>query len=114
MIEESKIEIAKPGLITEEDDNKNEQQNVETDLGIRAEALYDYQAGNLLVKSNLKINSNYIYWFLFIFLADDTEISFDPGDIICHIDKVDQGWWQGLSPDGTFGLFPSNYVQLLP
>jgi len=90
LIEESKIEIAKPGLITEEDDNQNEQQNVETDLGIRAEALYDYQA------------------------ADDTEISFDPGDIICHIDKVDQGWWQGLSPDGTFGLFPSNYVQLLP
>jgi len=51
---------------------------------------------------------------IFSGLADDTEISFDPGDIICHIDKIDQGWWQGLSPDGTFGLFPANYVQLLP
>ncbi|KAK9501942.1 hypothetical protein O3M35_012570 [Rhynocoris fuscipes] len=59
------------------------------DLGLRAEALYDYQA------------------------ADETEISFDPGDIITHIDQIDAGWWQGLGPDGTFGLFPANYVQLL-
>lgn len=58
-------------------------------LGLRAEALYDYQA------------------------ADETEISFDPGDIITHIDQIDTGWWQGLAPDGTFGLFPANYVQLL-
>ncbi|VVC36286.1 Hypothetical protein CINCED_3A023461 [Cinara cedri] len=89
--EEAKIEIAKPGLVvTEEPENSNEQNNDLGTYGIRAEALYDYQA------------------------ADDTEISFDPGDIICHIDKIDQGWWQGLSPDGTFGLFPANYVQLLP
>ncbi|XP_024083591.1 drebrin-like protein isoform X2 [Cimex lectularius] len=58
-------------------------------LGIKAEALYDYQA------------------------ADETEISFDPGDIITHIDQIDTGWWQGLAPNGTFGLFPANYVQLL-
>ncbi|XP_025406171.1 drebrin-like protein [Sipha flava] len=89
-IEKSKIEIAQPVLISKETDSQIEQNNIENDFGIRAEALYDYQA------------------------ADDTEISFDPGDIICHIDKIDQGWWQGLSPDGTFGLFPANYVQLLP
>lgn len=90
--EDVKIESAKPELVAEEIEieNQNGQNNVEDDLGIKAEALYDYQA------------------------ADDTEISFDPGDIICHIDKIDQGWWQGLSPDGTFGLFPANYVQLLP
>lgn len=45
-VEEVKIEIAKPVLVTEEVDNENEQNNV----GIRAEALYDYQAGSLLVK----------------------------------------------------------------
>ncbi|XP_055600937.1 drebrin-like protein [Uranotaenia lowii] len=56
---------------------------------IRARALYDYQA------------------------ADDSEISFDPGDIITHIDQIDEGWWQGLAPDGTYGLFPANYVELL-
>ena len=45
--------------------------------------------------------------------VDDTEISFDPGDVITHIDQIDPGWWQGLAPDGTYGLFPANYVQLI-
>ncbi|KAK5642038.1 hypothetical protein RI129_008205 [Pyrocoelia pectoralis] len=57
--------------------------------GLQARALYDYQA------------------------ADDTEITFDPGDIITNIDQVDEGWWQGLGPDGTYGLFPANYVELI-
>nr|CAD7458857.1 unnamed protein product [Timema tahoe] len=46
-------------------------------------------------------------------LADSTEITFDPGDVITHIDQIDEGWWQGLGPDGTYGLFPANYVELL-
>ncbi len=58
-------------------------------LGICATALYDYQA------------------------ADETEISFDPGQRITNIDRIDPGWWQGLAPDGvTYGLFPANYVKL--
>ncbi|XP_054720665.1 drebrin-like protein [Uloborus diversus] len=57
--------------------------------GLRARALYDYQA------------------------ADDTEISFDPDDIISQIEQIDEGWWQGLAPDGSYGLFPANYVELL-
>ncbi|XP_076247357.1 actin binding protein 1 [Calliopsis andreniformis] len=57
--------------------------------GTVARALYDYQA------------------------ADDTEITFDPGDIITHIDAIDEGWWQGLGPDGTYGLFPANYVEVI-
>ncbi|XP_017789541.1 PREDICTED: drebrin-like protein [Habropoda laboriosa] len=57
--------------------------------GMMAKALYDYQA------------------------ADDTEITFDPGDIITHIDAIDEGWWQGLGPDGTYGLFPANYVEVI-
>lgn len=56
---------------------------------IRARALYDYQA------------------------ADETEISFDPDDIITHIDMIDSGWWQGMAPDGSYGLFPANYVEIL-
>lgn len=56
---------------------------------IKARALYDYQA------------------------ADESEISFDPGDIITHIDQIDEGWWQGLAPDGSYGLFPANYVELI-
>lgn len=57
--------------------------------GMCAVALYDYQA------------------------ADETEISFDPGQIITHIDQIDPGWWQGLGPDGNYGLFPANYVDLI-
>ncbi|KAF7638987.1 hypothetical protein Mgra_00001513 [Meloidogyne graminicola] len=26
---------------------------------------------------------------------------------------VDDGWWYGRAPNGSVGLFPSNYVQLL-
>ena len=45
--------------------------------------------------------------------ADETEISFDPDDIITHVDMIDPGWYQGLAPDGTYGLFPANYVEIL-
>ncbi|XP_050435671.1 drebrin-like protein isoform X2 [Adelges cooleyi] len=88
--EPATVEMTQNGLVEENIEVQNGHNNTGEDLGTRAEALYDYQA------------------------ADDTEISFDPGDIICHIDQIDQGWWQGLGPDGTFGLFPANYVQLLP
>ncbi|XP_055336584.1 drebrin-like protein [Paramacrobiotus metropolitanus] len=57
--------------------------------GLQARALYDYQA------------------------ADETEISFDPGDIITQVDKIDPGWYQGLAPSGQYGLFPANYVEML-
>lgn len=70
--EEAKIEIAKPVLITEETDNENGQNNVGDDFGIRAEALYDYQAGSLLIKNEINKNQNQTYsnWiFMFFFLS---------------------------------------------
>ncbi|KAM7416172.1 hypothetical protein PAMA_018303 [Pampus argenteus] len=60
-----------------------------SDKGICARALYDYQA------------------------ADDTEISFDPDNIITGIEMIDEGWWRGYGPDGHFGMFPANYVELM-
>ncbi|XP_075714785.1 drebrin-like protein isoform X2 [Rhinoderma darwinii] len=62
---------------------------VEEDRGLCARALYDYQA------------------------ADDTEISFDPDQIIAHIEMIDDGWWRGYGPDGHYGMFPANYVELM-
>jgi hypothetical protein len=59
------------------------------EMGTCARALYDYQA------------------------ADESEITFDPGDIITNIEKIDEGWWEGLGPHGVYGLFPANYVELL-
>lgn len=58
------------------------------DTGLRATALYDYQAG-----------------------AED-EISFDPDDEITHVETIDEGWWRGMCK-GKYGLFPANYVQLI-
>ncbi|NXI55556.1 DBNL protein, partial [Chloroceryle aenea] len=54
-----------------------------TGKGLCARALYDYQA------------------------ADDTEISFDPENIITNIEMIDEGWWRGYGPDGHFGMFPA-------
>ena len=47
------------------------------------------------------------------FLAGEDEISFDPDDIITEIEQIDEGWWRGRAPDGTCGLFPANYVELI-
>jgi cortactin len=59
------------------------------DPGLTAYALYDYQA------------------------AAEDEISFDPGDVITHIEMIDEGWWKGLHQSTLlYGLFPANYVQL--
>ena len=46
-------------------------------------------------------------------LGDDTEITFDPDDIITNVEQIDPGWWTGTAPDGTHGMFPANYVELL-
>lgn len=45
--------------------------------------------------------------------ADDTEISFDPDEVITGIEMIDEGWWRGYGPDGHFGMFPANYVELI-
>jgi cortactin len=59
------------------------------DPGVMAYALFDYQA------------------------AAEDEISFDPEDLITHIEMIDEGWWKGLhAKTVTYGLFPANYVQL--
>lgn len=45
--------------------------------------------------------------------ADDTEITFDPDDIITQIEQIDEGWWVGNAPDGSRGMFPANYVEIM-
>ncbi|XP_016329182.1 drebrin-like protein B isoform X4 [Sinocyclocheilus anshuiensis] len=83
--------VVEQDTIYEEPAQEEEQNTYETtdDRGVCARALYDYQA------------------------ADDTEISFDPDDIITGIEMIDEGWWRGYNPDGHFGMFPANYVELI-
>ncbi|MGH0177144.1 UNVERIFIED_CONTAM: hypothetical protein FKN15_074669 [Acipenser sinensis] len=66
---------------------KEHSKEPEREMSVRA--LYDYQA------------------------EDDSELSFEPGDIISAVEMVDQGWWRGCSEDGRQGLFPSSYVETL-
>jgi len=72
-------------VISQKDNNRESFPN----RSITVRALYDYQA------------------------ADDTELSFDPDDFITNVDQIDEGWWQGTGPDGSFGLFPANYVEIV-
>lgn len=67
---------------------------------------------NSISKHSFYINISLIQ--INVIAADESEITFDPGDVITHIEQVDAGWWQGLGPRGHFGLFPANYVELLP
>ena len=48
-----------------------------------------------------------------LFTADDTEINLNVDTIITNIEQIDEGWWRGVAPDGSYGLFPANYVELI-
>ena len=51
---------------------------------------------------------------LLLSAEDDNEISFDVDEIITDIEQIDDGWWRGTRQlDGSNGLFPSNYVELI-
>ncbi|XP_016380869.1 drebrin-like protein A isoform X1 [Sinocyclocheilus rhinocerous] len=80
----------------EEEDDDEIQTEVVTENGessaerlLHVRALYDYQA------------------------EDDTELSFEPGDIISDVETIDKAWWRGSSKDGRQGLFPANYVETI-
>ncbi|KAK2911791.1 hypothetical protein QQF64_027636 [Cirrhinus molitorella] len=80
----------------EEEDDDEIETDVVTENGessperlLRVRALYDYQA------------------------EDDTELSFEPGDIISDVETIDKAWWRGSSQDGRQGLFPANYVETI-
>ena len=50
---------------------------------------------------------------LFCLTADETEISFDVDEQITNVEQIDEGWWRGIRVlDGSYGLFPANYVEL--
>lgn len=45
---------------------------------------------------------------------DESELTFDVDEKITHIEQVDEGWWRGVRAiDGSYGLFPANYVDLI-
>lgn len=43
--------------------------------------------------------------------AENDELTFNVGEIITEVEKIDAGWWKGVCRNKV-GLFPANYVQL--
>uniref|UniRef100_A0A667YJ49 Drebrin n=1 Tax=Myripristis murdjan TaxID=586833 RepID=A0A667YJ49_9TELE len=77
-------------LFEEEEEEEEEEESAATpERQMCVRALYDYQA------------------------EDETEISFEPGDIISDVETIDKAWWRGCSKDGRQGLFPANYVETI-
>lgn len=46
--------------------------------------------------------------------ANVSDLGLIAGDIITNIEKPDENWWRGTNARGQSGLFPSNYVRILP
>ena len=45
---------------------------------------------------------------------EDGELTFDENERIINIEPIDEGWWRGTRElDGSYGLFPANYVELI-
>jgi len=52
---------------------------------------------------------------LYDYTADEeNEINLVEGQVVTNIDMVDDDWWRGINALGQEGLFPSNYVELMP
>ncbi|CAG8566971.1 10039_t:CDS:10 [Acaulospora morrowiae] len=88
-VELIEAEIQNPEEETELELEPEPQETHEQSALPSAKAVYDYEAG------------------------ESNEISFVEGDIITNIDFVSDDWWQGTAQDGSVGLFPANYVELL-
>ena len=46
--------------------------------------------------------------------AEDNELELREGELVTHIEMVDPDWWMGTNARGEQGLFPSNYVEVVP
>jgi len=45
--------------------------------------------------------------------SDENDLSLHRGDEITLINKLNDDWWEGSKEDGSSGMFPSNYVEIL-
>ncbi|XP_068422977.1 drebrin-like protein A [Clinocottus analis] len=80
----------------------------EADINEDEEQMISENGQEVLAEQQLCVRALYDYQ-----AEDESEISFEPGDIIKDVETVDKAWWRGWSKDGRQGLFPANYVETI-
>lgn len=88
---------------TVEDDEEEEE-----DICIQKYIKISENGEEVLTESQMCVRALYDYQ-----AEDESELSFELGDIIRDVEAVDKGWWRGCSQDGRQGLFPANYVETI-
>ncbi|CAG8549514.1 6325_t:CDS:2, partial [Paraglomus brasilianum] len=59
-------------------------------------------------------DSGYMAVAIYSYTTDEPdEISFTKGAIITNITFESDNWWHGTASDGSIGLFPANYVEII-
>ncbi|KAL6114356.1 uncharacterized protein ACO6RY_05140 [Pungitius sinensis] len=101
----SDTEPSSPELAVRYDLHGNEE---EADDNEEEEPVISENGQEVLAKRQMCVRALYDYQ-----AEDESEISFEPGDIIKDVETVDTAWWRGWSKDGCQGLFPANYVETI-
>ena len=69
----------------------------------------------LMLQNNTDSQVQLLYFFsnIPLFTDADDEITFEVGDIITHVKATHKLWWEGRGPNGKYGLFPANFVEIV-
>ncbi|CAG8594001.1 5509_t:CDS:10 [Ambispora gerdemannii] len=113
-----KLEIEKEEQLKNEEELRQveaEQQQLEQELAQTVELAADTAelvAADAIVGISSESLSAVV---LYAYDADEgNEMPLVEGEIITNIVQLDEGWWEGVSEDGSKkGLFPANYVELI-
>jgi len=80
---------------------------------IKAKVKIEYQEEKIEYQEEYQESSQTCEALYEYVAQNEGELSFYAGDIITVLDtSSEDGWWQGIAPDGSQGYFPSNFVQM--